>query len=147
MKHIVSAVPGRLRIKDPQFSDPLAAGKCIDAITREFPVVATRVNPGAQSIVVHYDANLIALSDMRAGTERVLAANLGLQARYPEERKTRRSTRLRLNRYAKIGALTSLAASLAFAYAGPKRLHIITGWVFVACLCAHLAVFRRTLVH
>ena len=90
MKHIVSAVPGRLRIKDPQFSDPLAAGKCIDAITREFPVVSTRVNPGAQSIVVHYDANLIALSDMRAGTERVLAAILGLQARYPEERKRRR---------------------------------------------------------
>ena len=43
-------------------------------------------------------------------------------------------------------ALMGLAASLAFALTRYKQLHIVTGWVFVASVVVHMAVFRRTLL-
>ena len=147
MKRIVSAVPGRLRVRDPQLSDRTVAQHVIDSTSRELPVLEARANPAACSVILRYDAKVIPLPVMQKRTEDVLAACLASRGGEHPPRRRRRSARLRVNRYAKIGALASLAASLAFAYAGPKRLHIVTGWVFVACLCAHLAIFRRTLVH
>jgi hypothetical protein len=149
-KRIVSAVPGRLRVKDPRLSDHATVRKVIDSTSRELPVLETHANPTACSVVIRYDARVIPLPEMQKRTEDVLAACLASRSeenqpqKYPP-RKWRRSPRLRLNRYAKIGAMASLAASLGFAYSGRKRLHIVTGWVFVACLCAHMGVFRRTL--
>lgn len=143
MKRIVSAVPGRIRIKDSQFCDSAVTDRVVKSIAGKLPVLATRVNPGASSIVIHYDFRKIPPAAMQQRTEQLLAAQLGGSA-HPRRR---RSTRLRINRYAKIGALASLAASLAFAFSGYKRLHIVTGWVFLACLSAHLTIFRRTLVH
>lgn len=147
MKRIVSAVPGRLRIKDPYLSTELAVASISASLSRELPIQSMRPNLVANSIVLHYDAALIDLSAMKAVIENLLAKLMRQEAANDSSRLKRRSAKRKLNRYAKIGALSSLAASLAFAYSGPKRLHIITGWIFIACLCAHLAIFRRTLVH
>lgn len=147
MKCIVSAVPGRLRIKVPQLLQGELAQRFVECSARALPLLSSRANPDAFSIVLHYDADAISLSDARTRVEQTLDALLAPAAKPGKSMARRRSARLRLNRYAKMGALASLAVSLASAYAGPKRLHVMTGWVFVACLCAHLAVFRRTLTH
>jgi len=143
MKRIVSAVPGRFRIKDSAFGEAAVSDKIVERLKQEVSVLSTRVNNGANSIVVHYDEGRMLATDMHQRTEQLLAELLG---KSPTHRR-RRSKRLRINRYAKIGALTSLAASMAFAASGHKRLHGVTGSVFLACLGVHLAVFRRTLVH
>lgn len=53
---------------------------------------------------------------------------------------------MQVNRYAKAGMLGSLSASLALAATGQKRLHAVTGGIFVACLGVHLGVHRRSLL-
>ena len=146
MKRIVSGVPGRLRIKDSAFGDTDIANEVVARLKQLTPndaLLSTRINTGANSIVVHYDIDRLAPIDMQVRTEHLL---VGMFGKSPIRRR-RRSRRLRINRYAKIGALVSLAASLAFAATGHKRLHIIAGMVFLAFLTAHLAVFRRTLIH
>ena len=143
MKCIVSAVPGRLRIKDSAFADATVGERIALLLSQELSLTSTRVNPGATSIVLNYDADSISPGELHRQVEQRLAAELGRPLLSPR----RRARRLRVNRYAKIAALTSLGASLAFAAAGRKRLHVLTGTIFVASLGVHLAIFRRTLVH
>lgn len=145
MQQIVSAVPGRLRVKDARFHDEQVAADFVERLHRSVAidgVLSTRINVGAESVIVQYDATTIAPLDARARVE----AALNEMAKRHVRRKGR-SRRMRVNRYAKIGALTTLAASMAFAAAGHKRLHVITGMAFLAFLTAHLIIFRRTLVH
>lgn len=144
MERVVSAIPGRLRVRDPRLFDPAVARRAVDVAARELPVLDARVNPAACSVVFLYDAKAIPLAEMRRRTEDTLAACLASLGGGGPRKKRRRARRV-INRCAKIGALVSLAASIYFAYTGSKRLHVVTGWIFVACLCAHLAVFRRTL--
>ena len=55
-----------------------------------------------------------------------------------------KSTKQDLNRLAKIGAVVSMAVSLA-ALGTSKKLHAQAGYVFVAMMLAHMAVhWRRT---
>lgn len=143
MKRIVSAVPGRIRIKDAALAQAALGEKITQRLKRDLAVTATRINVGAASIVVNYDATALSPAEAQRQIERLLADELGQPPLAPR----RRSRRLRVNRYAKIAALTSLGASLAFAAAGRKRLHVLTGSIFVASLGVHLAIFRRTLVH
>ncbi len=142
MKYIAAAIPGRIRIKNSQFCNHEITHHVLELITKELPVQVTRVNLAANSIIIQYDAQKIAPSVMQQQIELLLASSLGPSA----ISRKRRSTRLRINRYAKIGALTSLTASLAFALSKHKRLHVATGYVFLACLGTHLAIFRRTMV-
>jgi hypothetical protein len=144
MERVVSAIPGRLRVRDARLFDLAVARRVIDSAARELPVLDARANPAACSVVFLYDAKAIPLAEMRRRTEDALAACLASPGS-GKPRKKRRRARLVINRCAKIGALSSLAASICFAYTGAKRLHVVTGWIFVACLCAHLAVFRRAL--
>jgi hypothetical protein len=144
MERVVSAIPGRLRVRDARLFDHAVVRRVIDSTARELPVLDARANPAACSVVFFYDAKAIPLAEMKRRTEDALAASLASPDGEKPRKKCRRA-RLVINRCAKIGALASLAASIFFAYTGSKRLHVVTGWVFVACLCAHLAVFRRTL--
>ena len=148
MKRIVSAVPCRFRIKDRALSDAELARQLIERLTQKLQDesadlgLSIRINPEASSVVVRYDAGKILPAEMQQRTERLLTEMLGKSPLL----RGRRSKKLRINRYAKIAALSSLGASMAFAAVGHKRLHVITGGVFLACLGVHLAVFRRNLV-
>lgn len=148
MKRIVSAAPGRFRIKDHALRDAELARQFIERLTQQQQgesadlQLSTRINPEASSVVVAYDASKIRPAELQQRTEQLLTEMLGQSPRL----RGRRSKKLRINRYAKIAALSSLGASMAFAAVGHKRLHVITGGVFLACLGVHLAVFRRNLV-
>jgi hypothetical protein len=142
MKRIVSAVPGRLRIKDGALADRALCERIALRLTQDLAITSTRINTGAASIVVAYDTDAMSPGEAHLQIERVFAEEFPP----PQFAPRRRSRRLRVNRYAKLVALTSLGASLAFAAAGQKRMHVLTGTVFVASLGVHLAIFRRTLV-
>ena len=102
MKRIVSAVPGRLRIKDPYLSTELAVASISASLSRELPIQSMRPNLVANSIVLHYDAALIDLSAMKAVIENLLAKLMRQEAANDSSRLKRRSAKRKLNRYAKI---------------------------------------------
>ena len=141
MKRIVSAVPGRLRIKDRQLASDADLERVVAGLRAQLPLLSTRSNPRAGSVVIHYDLQRIDATEMKRRTEEILGRLLG------RGRRTRsRSLRLHLNQASKVIGVGSLAASLAFALARYKQLHIVTGWIFVASVAVHMAVFRRTLL-
>ena len=142
MKRIVAAVPGRLRIKDSQFVSIATVERVIAALREHLPLTHTRPNPGAGSIVLHYALDRITPEEMQRRTEAVLGRLLGRGSRARG-----RSMRLHLNRASKMVAVGSLVTSLAFGVARYKQLHIVTGWIFVASVVVHMAVFRRTLLN
>lgn len=146
MPYIVSAVPGRLRIRAPGFDRDEIADAVCQALCRQLPVAKTRVNTGASSIVIHYDDNALPRLEAEASVERIVASFFSA-ALAKAGASRRRSGRMRLNRIAKIGALASLSASMVSAYSGSRKMHIYTGWIFLACLGVHLGVFRRSLTH
>lgn len=146
MKQIVSAVPGRLRVKDSRFGSAEVAenfAQRLKSMATNDKELKVRINAEAASVIVQYDAGLIALSDVITQVEGLLEIRTG----QPSLQRRRRSRRMRVNRYAKIGALASLAVSMGFAAVDHKRLHVIAGMAFLAFLSAHLIVFRRTLTH
>ena len=150
MGQFASAVPGRLRVKDPRFGDVSAANDYLTRLQQAMggdKRLTTRINPAATSVIVHFDARRTPLIDVQRAASELLESRAAPDTQRHKSSGKRRSRRMRINRYAKIGALASLAASMAFAAAGGKRLHVITGMLFLACLSAHLAVFRRTLTH
>ncbi|TJZ79219.1 hypothetical protein FAZ21_02550 [Chitiniphilus eburneus] len=136
MKRIASAIPGRIRIRDASLRNDDAQERVTRALAAIAGVLDTRINARAASIVVQYDPHN---TSGRAIEHAVLAA-MGMRP------SRGRPLRLRANRYAKYAALTSLGASMAFAAAGKKSLHIGTGLVFLACLGVHLGVHRRSLL-
>ena len=141
MKRIVSAVPGRLRIKDHQFADEAVIERVVAELKAHLPVDGVRANARAGSVVISYPVSKISPEDMRRRTGEILGRLLGRGSRARG-----RSVRLHLNQASKVIGVGSLAASLAFALTRYKQLHIVTGWVFVASVVVHMAVFRRTLL-
>ncbi len=141
MTRIVAAIPGRVRIRDGGLRQPDRLQRLHGVLAKLPGVASIRGNPANGSVVVHYDAAQVAPERMEKLLERAVDAELAL----PRD-KHAIARRLRINRAAKIGMLTSLGASLALAAAGNKRWHAATGLVFVACLGVHLATHRRQLL-
>lgn len=141
MKRIVSAVPGRLRIKDHQLGDEAVSARVAAELQASLPLAGVRANARAGSLVLNYRVEEIAPEEMLRRTREILGRLLGRGSRARG-----RSMRLHLNQASKLIGVGSLAASLAFGVARYKQLHIVTGWIFVASVVVHMAVFRRTLL-
>lgn len=146
MSRIASSVQGRLRLCDERLRDA-AWGTRLQRAAEALPgVIRVRVNAAACSIVVEYAPNEVS----RAAFERSLLACIpvaqpGIVAVPERAVPARRVWRQRANRYAKYGAMASLAFSLLAAASGRKRLHIASGGVFLAFLGVHMYIHRRHL--
>ncbi len=141
MSRIVSTLPGRIRVRDAALRNPARLARLAAALGALGGVRSVQPNAGAGSIVLYYD---VVGADIEAMEHAVDAAtDAELAAPRPAGR---RSSRVRINRYAKAGMLGSLGASLVFAAAGAKRWHVVTGGMFVACLAVHIGVHRRHLL-
>lgn len=142
MKQIASSLPGRLRLRDPLLRDEAASSPVLAQLEGLPAVLSVQHNLRAGCVTLHYDCGVtspvvfvpLALDVLRPST---------LPGRFAD---SRREWRRRANRYAKYGAIASLATSLAFAAAGRKRAHTLAGGVFLAFLGLHMAIHRRNLL-
>lgn len=151
MKWIVSAVPGRIRIRDSQLRDA-ARQERLGAVLAEIDgVVEVEGNPRTGSMLLRYTPEHTTRVEMEARISAAIAAELEPPpVAAQEEASGRRTLRRwqrdrRLNTWAKYGMLGSLGASLALAAAGSKKAHAATGALFLGLLGIHMAVHRRHL--
>lgn len=143
---IASALPGRIRLRltDPAESLQSLVSSCqkLEAVT------SVRPNMAARSLVLTFDAAVCDVSTMLARLASFAPVPAKASDALPAsilQRKRPRPLKLQINRIAKLGALSSLAASLAWAASGNKRLHTVSGVVFLGFLAVHLTVYRRNL--
>lgn len=151
MNCIVSAVPGRIRIRDRQLRNA-ALQEQLGAVLAELDgVVEVEGNPRTGSMLLRYTPEHTTRAEMEARVSAAVAAELQPpSAAAPEEAPAERTPRRwqrdrRLNTWAKYGMLGSLAASLALAAAGSKKAHAATGGLFLGLLGVHMTVHRRHL--
>lgn len=141
MNRIVSSLPGRIRVRDKRLRHPARLELLEVELWKISVITELQANAGAGSVVVNFDAEQVELatleSQVDAAVDKALDASLD---------KSKRSLKMRVNRYAKVGMLGSLATSLALAAAGQKRGHAVAGGVFVACLGVHLTTHRKSLL-
>lgn len=144
MNMIASAVPGRIRVRTPALRNPDSLTRMGMALEALEGVVSTRQNRPACSIIVTYDCARVAAGEMEAKVASMAAATLGQPAPSPSPSPARKTAfRRRANRWAKYGSIASLGVSLAALAVGGKRLHAVSGGIFVAFLAVHMAVHRK----
>lgn len=138
MSRIASSIPGRIRVRDPQLRQAERLERLRAVLAAGEGVTSSEINPTTGSLLLGYDAATVAPEIMEALVDAAVDAELA--APRPD------TAEARLNRYAKRGMLASLALSLAFAAAGKKRWHVLSGGLFLAGLGLHLAVNRKRLL-
>lgn len=163
---LAASVPGRLRIRQGAL-DPAQLNRWQTELTAWPEVQSVRLNPQARSLIVQYrcaqcgqpemESRVLTLcnelQDDKQSTQaqtsqqhQAAAPALAIRS-ITRPRAHRAAWRRRANRGAKMAALVALPVSIALVYAGHKRLHAATGWLFVAALSVHLAIHRRNVFH
>lgn len=154
---LVASVPGRLRIR--QQAPALPQLHQWQAQIAAWPEVEdTRLNAQAGSLVVQYRITQCGQHEMESRVLSLCNGQPAQAAPSPQaitepspvgkpQRARRAAWRRRTNRGAKVAAMVALPVSIALVYAGNKRLHAATGWLFVAALSVHLAIHRRNVFH
>lgn len=151
MKWIVSAVPGRIRIRDARLRDAARQERLGAALAEIDGVVEVEGNPRTGSMLLRYTPEHATRVEMEARVSAAVGAELAPPPAAPrEEARAPRTPRRwqrdrRLNTWAKYGMLGSLGVSLALAAAGNKKAHAATGGLFLGLLGIHMAVHRRHL--
>lgn len=159
MSLVASSVPGRLRLRDAALRDPQRLELLHGTLARWPGVLALEANAKTGSLLIHYDAmkltrercevRALAAAGKLLGKARnvkeveVGAGGTAAHAHHPGPGGT---PRVKANRWAKRGMLTSLAVSLLLAGLGGKRWHALTGVLFLHALALHLFVHRRHLL-
>lgn len=144
MTVFASVLPGRIRLRHPLLRD---AVRHRDLAARLRPLAVVDGNPVVGSLLLRFDpADPDAEARIRAEVAAVLPSTSvpAAPSPSPPRRKRKRSAKWDVNRIAKLGAVASLALSLA-ALGGSKRLHAQAGAVFVVLMAVHMAVHRRHL--
>lgn len=142
MNFVVSTSPGRLRVRHASLKNPDRLAAAENLLRHELAPLGIEANPRTGSLLLRFDAAAAEPDAAKRTANRALNTLLGTKQRYVPAR----SLAMRANRIAKFGMLGSLGASLLFAAQGRKRLHIVTGIVFVGFLAVHMGVFRRHLL-
>ncbi len=135
---IVSALRGRVRVRDPRLREPGRLERLHRRLATLDGVRAIECNANTGSLVLLYDAARVSPARLEAAVD--AATDAELAAPHPARSG---APRVRINRAAKRTMLASLAATLVLAAIGRKRWHALSGGLFVAALAVHLAVHRR----
>jgi hypothetical protein len=142
LAQIASSIPGRLRLRDPALREESTLPQVLVRLQALPGVLRVARNPQAASVTLHYDSQMTSPVIFAAAALKVFTPSAVAEPAVASRREWRR----RANRYAKYGAIASLVTSLAFAAAGRKRAHTLTGGVFLAFLGLHMAIHRRNLL-
>lgn len=142
MNRIVSSLPGRIRVRDKRLRDQTRLNELKKTLLKIAAITELHGDARTGSIVVNFDPSAIEIAALETkidlAVDKVLAESLTPPL----------LTKKRVNRYNKIAMVGSLAASLALAAARRKRwrrLHALTGYLFVANLGVHLYLYRKSL--
>ena len=138
MISIVSAIPGRIRVRLPQLRDAVRLQRLRAALAADADIRDCEINPATGSLLLYYDPAATAPEVMESRIDQAVDAELA--APRPD------TPTVRANRIARRVMLGSLAVSLGYAALGRKRPHILAGGVFLAALAVHLSVHRKRLL-
>lgn len=157
MASIASSIDGRLRLRAPEWRGTSSLAECQAALAELPGVVSVACNERAASLLIHYDFTRTPRPEM----EGLARARLGLAAETAEavdssvQREDAvsvrgfyrwRPARRDLNRYAKIGAVATMAVSLLAIAARQRRLHVWSGVASLVLTGVHMAINRRNLL-
>ena len=146
----VSILPGRIRLRHPLLRD---TSRHRDLTARLLPLVQVEGNPVIGSLLLRFDPTDTGMETrIRAEVATVLpidpsppttprsSPHMGKRIALPQPHKAK----WQINRAAKIGAVASMAVSLA-ALGSSRKLHVQAGAVFVMMMLTHMAThWRRT---
>ncbi|QPK62078.1 hypothetical protein IVG45_14570 [Methylomonas sp. LL1] len=142
MSRIVSSLPGRIRIRDKRLRDQARLNELSKQLLNITAITELQGNARTGSVVVNFDPNVIEIAVLETKLDTAVDKVLAEPLTPPL------LTKKRINRYNKIVMMGSLAASLALATARKKRwrrLHAMTGYLFVVNLGLHLYLYRKSL--
>jgi hypothetical protein len=142
MTRIVSSLPGRIRIRDKRLRDQSSLNELGHELLQIAAITQLKSDARTGSVVVNFDQDACDIGALETQLDAAVDAVLSGPPIAPL------LTKKSLNRYNKIAMVGSLAASLAFAAAGKRhrqRLHVLTGYLFVANLGVHLYLYRKSL--
>lgn len=142
MSRIVSALPGRIRVRDKGLRDQSRMADLKQALGNIEAITAVQADARTGSVVVNFDPETIDIASLEtqldAAVDRALLEILPIP----------QISKKQFNRYNKITMVGSLAASLALTVVHKKhwrRWHALTGYLFVASVAAHMVIYRKTL--
>lgn len=158
---VASQVEGRVRIRDEGLKRALVAGEVRDALLESEGVTGVESNPRVGSLLVLYNAAVTAVEHILKKVSELL----GTEEEQTEERaegeeaprsfpgvrlierlsqSMPRSISRRWKRnLVNAGMLLSLAVSLLLGFFGLKKLHILTGILFVALFGDHFYLHKE----
>ncbi len=142
-----SVLPGRIRLRHAILRDPVLHAELTNRLEK---LAQVQGNPAIGSLLLGFDATdpdiepriraEVAAMLPPPPAKPALRPHVGKRIALPRPKAIKQD----LNRVAKIGAIVSMAVSLA-ALGSSKKLHAQAGFVFVAMMLAHMAVhWRRT---
>lgn len=142
---IASRLPGRLRLRAPDLRSPLRNEALRAELAGWEGVISAEGNPVTGSILLRYEAAHVRPEDMEARVVKRFAELSGVTESQTPDEPPQGATLWEVNRYAKIGMLGSLTASL-LALASGKRLHAAFGGLHLMFLMLHLARHRKRIL-
>ncbi len=134
---IASAVPGRIRVRNPLFKSRQFLTETQEQVEQIEGVESVRSNLKSGSIIVLYDADAVDEMHMEQQVEEIC---------FRRPRRVSKKPSVTVARVSKIGMLSTLIPSLALAAAGKKKLHIYTGIAFLAFAGLHTTRYSKTLL-
>ncbi|PWC44238.1 HMA2 domain-containing protein [Azospirillum sp. TSO22-1] len=140
---IVSAVPGRIRLRHPTLRRSDHHRDVADRLAAVDGLRVAESNPAVGSLLVLYDPAALDPAEAEARVAAVAGLDPGA-APAATPASAMRPMASRINRAAKIGMLGSMAATLAALTVG-RRAHAGAGMLFVALMLVHIVNHRRRL--
>ncbi len=143
MNRIASSLPGRIRVRDKSLRDQLRLNELKQELSKIAAITSLQDNVRTGSVLLRFDTDAIETPTLEANIISAVDKINGKPAA-PERLLTKKN----INRYNKIAMLASFGTSLALLAKRRRtwrRLHALTGYVFVANLGVHLYIYRKSL--
>ena len=145
MTRIVSAVPGRIRVRDKSLRDQERLKELKKELAKIAVITELQDNVRTGSVLVRFKRAAVELSVIEASIDAAVDKVIGKSSK-PQRLLSKKN----INRYNKLVMLASLGVSLfALTMAGRKRRirwHKLTGYIFVANLGVHLYIYRKSVL-
>ncbi len=160
---IVSSINGRLRYRAPWLKQHTLQQAFKDKLHQQPAITQMNMNVSTGSILVNYDTNYISraalealiveialslVSSAEARTCPMHTVNESTnKSRTPSQKPSKRPIKaISVNQAIKFGMLGSLIPSMAWAAVGSKKIHILSGGVFLIFVGMHMFSYRKRLL-